>query len=114
MKIILSSKIRHYVAVVSIFAILLALAAGMVSCISQFSLHIASTDGGTVTTPGEGLFSYDAGTVVDLVAVPDPGYKFFNWAGSVDTIANVNAATTTITMNSTYHIIARFDCSSCG
>jgi len=32
----------------------------------------------------------------------------------VDTIANVNAATTTITMNSTYHIIARFDCSSCG
>jgi hypothetical protein len=99
---------------VSIFAILLALTAGMVSCVSQYSLNVATTDGGTVTTPGEGLFSYDPGTVVDLVAVPAAGYRFANWAGSVDTIADVNAATTTITMNSTYHIIARFDCSSCG
>ena len=114
MKIVPSSKIHHYLVRVSIFAILLALAAGMVSCISQFSLNIASTAGGTVTTPGEGLFSYDAGTVVDLVALPDPGYRFANWAGSVDTIANVNAATTTITMNNTYYIIARFDCSTCG
>ena len=114
MKIVPSSKIHHYLVRVSIFAILLALAAGMVSCISQYSLNVTSTGGGTVTTPGEGLFSYDAGTVVDLVAVPDAGYKFANWAGSVDTIANVNAATTTITMNNTYHIIARFDCSTCG
>ena len=114
MKIIPSSKIRHYLVRVSIFVILLALTAGMVSCRSQFSLSVASTDGGTVITPGEGLFSYDAGTVVDLVAVPAAGYRFANWAGSVDTIANVNAATTTVTMNSSYHIIARFDCSTCG
>jgi len=114
MKIVPSSKIHHYLVRVSIFAILLALTAGMVSCVSQYSLNIATTDGGTVATPGEGLFSYDPGTVVDLVAVPAAGYRFANWAGSVDTIADVNAATTTITMNSTYHIIARFDCSSCG
>jgi hypothetical protein len=114
MKIVPSSKIHHYLVRVSIFAILLALTAGMVSCVSQYSLNVATTDGGTVTTPGEGLFSYDPGTVVDLVAVPAAGYRFANWAGSVDTIADVNAATTTITMNSTYHIIARFDCSSCG
>ena len=114
MKIILSSKIRHYVAVVSIFAILLALTAGMVSCRSQYGLNVASTDGGTVITPGEGLFNYDAGTVVDLVAMPAAGYRFANWAGSVDTIADVNAATTTITMNSSYHVIASFSCTSCG
>jgi hypothetical protein len=114
MKIILSSKIRHYVVRVSIFLVTIALIAGMVSCRSQYGLNVASTDGGTVTTPGEGLFSYDEGTVVNLVAVPDAGYKFFNWAGSVDTIADINAAATTITMNSSYHIIARFDCSSCG
>lgn len=114
MKIVPSSKIHHYLVRVSIFVILLALTVGMVSCLSQYSLNVASTLGGTVTTPGEGLFKYDAGTVVDLVAVPDAGYRFANWAGSVDTIANVNAATTTITMNSSYYIIARFDCSTCG
>jgi hypothetical protein len=114
MKIVPSSKIHHYLVRVSIFVILLALTVGMVSCIRQVGLNITSTAGGTVTTPGEGLFSYETGTVVELAAVPDPGYKFFNWAGSVDTIANVNAATTTITMNSSYYIIARFDCSTCG
>ena len=114
MKIVPSSKIHHYLVRVIIFAILLALTAGMVSCRSQYGLNVASTDGGTVITPGEGLFSYDAGTVVELVAVPDAGYKFANWAGSVDTIANVNAATTTITMNSSYHVIASFSCTSCG
>jgi len=114
MKIVPSSKMHHYLVRVSIFVILLALTVGMVSCIRQVSLNISSIGGGTVTTPGEGLFSYDAGTVVDLVAVPDAGYKFTNWAGSVDTVANVNAATTTITMNNTYYIIASFDCSNCG
>ena len=114
MKIKPVSRKLSYVAVVSIFAILLALTAGMVSCRSQYGLNVASTDGGTVITPGEGLFSYDAGTVVDLVAVPAAGYRFVSWAGSVDTIADVNAATTTITMNSSYHVIASFSCTSCG
>jgi uncharacterized protein YkwD len=74
----------------------------------QYSLTISSTAGGSVTTPGEGTFIYDAGTVVSLVATPATGYQFVNWTGDVGTIANVNAASTTITMNDSYSIQANF------
>jgi uncharacterized repeat protein (TIGR02543 family) len=73
-----------------------------------YNLTVASTVGGSVTTPGEGTFPYNAGTVVNLVATPDTGYRFVNWTGDVGTIANVNAATTTITMNGNYSITANF------
>jgi len=75
-----------------------------------YTLTISSTEGGSVTVPGEGTFTYDAGTVVSLVAKPDPNYGFVNWAGDVETIANanLNAATTTITMEGDYEITARF------
>lgn len=75
----------------------------------EFSLAINSTAGGSVTTPGEGGFVYDEGTVVDLVATPEEGYEFLSWAGDVDTIGNVDAAETTITVDDRYSIVARFD-----
>jgi len=74
----------------------------------QYSLTISSTAGGSVTLPGEGAFTYDAGTVVSLAATPASGYQFVNWTGNVGTIANVNAASTTITMNDSYSIRASF------
>jgi hypothetical protein len=74
----------------------------------QYQLTISSTTGGNVTTPGQGTFTYDAGKVVNLVAAPATGYKFVNWTGNVTTIANVNAASTTITMNGNYGITANF------
>ena len=77
--------------------------------IAQYDLTIDSTDGGEVITPGEGTFTYDAGTMVDIVATPASGYYFVNWTGDVSTIANVNAATTTITMNGDYSITANFE-----
>jgi hypothetical protein len=78
--------------------------------IAQYDLTIDSTVGGNVTTPGEGLFpDYDAGTVVDLVATPDAGYRFVNWTGDVGTIADVYAASTTITVNGDYSITANFE-----
>jgi alpha-tubulin suppressor-like RCC1 family protein len=77
--------------------------------VALYDLTIDSTVGGNVTTPGEGLFpDYDAGTVVDLVATPDEGYRFDEWTGDVGTIADVNAATTNITMNGNYAITANF------
>ena len=77
--------------------------------VAVHDLTIDSTVGGNVTTPGEGLFpGYDAGTVVDLVATPDSGYRFVNWSGDVGTIANVTAASTNITMNGDYSITANF------
>jgi hypothetical protein len=63
-----------------------------------YNLTISSTTGGNVTTPGEGTFTYDEGEVVDLVAEADEGYFFGKWTGGVTTIANVNAASTNITM----------------
>jgi hypothetical protein len=62
-----------------------------------------------VTTPGEGVFTYDHGTVVDLVATADANYDFVNWTGNVGTIGNVTSATTNITMNGNYSIVANFE-----
>ena len=74
----------------------------------RHNLTISSTEGGSVATPGEGIFTYSADTVVNLVATPASGYQFVNWTGNVGTIANVNAASTTITINSNYSITANF------
>ena len=111
MKIIPSSKRHRYVAIVSIVLVAVALVVGMVSWLSapSYDLTIASTTGGSVTTPGEaGPYTYDEGTVVNLVAEAEEGYHFVNWTGNVGTIANVNSASTTITMNGDYTITANF------
>jgi hypothetical protein len=75
----------------------------------QFDLTISSTAGGMVTAPGEGTFTYDQGTGVNLVAEAEEGYRFVNWTGDVGTIAYANDATTTITMNGDYSITANFE-----
>jgi len=75
----------------------------------EYTLTISSTTGGNVTTPGEGTSSYTPYTVVNLVATPDAGYRFDEWTGNVSTIANINAALTSITMSSNYSIIANFE-----
>ena len=112
MKIILSSKKHHYLAIVSTFLITVALIAGIVgsepTLAQQHHLTIASTAGGSVTMPGEGVFSCSMCVVVILVATPSSGYQFVNWTGDVDTIANVNDASTTITLNGDYSITANF------
>jgi hypothetical protein len=74
-----------------------------------YSLTTSSTPGGSVTKPGEGIFIHFAGTKVTLVAESNEGYQFVNWTGDVDTIADVNAAETTITMDGSYSIIANFE-----
>jgi hypothetical protein len=74
----------------------------------QFALTIHSSPGGSVTTPGEGTFTYNEGTVVNLVATPDIDYYFVAWTGDVYSIDNVDAANTTITMYANYFITANF------
>jgi hypothetical protein len=91
-----------------IFLIIVVLAVGMVGCsaiIPQYTINIRSTTGGTVTTPGEGLFRYPAGTVVNLVAEPDRGYEFGAWVTNADIIADAYNATTTITLNRNWYIV---------
>ncbi len=82
--------------------------------VAAYDLTISSTEGGSVTTPGEGTFTYGEGTVVDLVAEADEGYLFYRWIGNVGTIADVNAAATNITMNGDYAITANFFDPPCG
>jgi alpha-tubulin suppressor-like RCC1 family protein len=112
MKTMLGLRRHHYTARVSIFLLIVALVAGMVGCVQPLSvsydLTIASTAGGSVTIPGQGTFTYDEGTVVNLVATPDPSYQFVSWTGNVSTIGDVDNATTTIVMNDAYFIIANF------
>jgi hypothetical protein len=94
---------------VSSFLIAIALIGGMAGCAPvQYDLTVSGTEGGEVTTPGEGTFTYNKGTVVNLVAQPEDGYHFVNWTGKVDTITNVNSAITTITMHGDYSILANF------
>ncbi len=73
-----------------------------------YNLTIASTDGGDVTIPGEGNFIYEIGTVVNLVAEAEEGYRFVEWTGYVGTIGNISADVTTIAMNGHYSITANF------
>jgi len=77
--------------------------------VAIYDLTTSSTGGGSVTDPGEGVFTYDEGTVVDLVAEAEEGYRFVEWTGDVGTIADAYAATTTITMNGDYSITANFE-----
>jgi len=109
MKIRLSSRRHLYMKTLSIFLITVALVAAMVGCVSvQYDLTIFSTAGGLVTAPGEGVFPYDAGTVVSLVATPASGYRFVSWTGDVVTIANVNSTATTITIDTAKSVTANF------
>jgi hypothetical protein len=105
-----SGKINCYVKIVSIFLITATLIAGMVGCteVPVVTLTITSTEGGEVITPGEGTFTYDEGTIVNLVAEAEESYLFVDWTGNVNTIANVNAAATTITVSGDYYITANF------
>jgi len=75
----------------------------------KYNLTVSSTVGGSVTTPGEGAYTYVDGTMVSLVAVSAVGYRFINWTGDVATVANPDARTTVITMNSNYSITANFE-----
>jgi hypothetical protein len=73
-----------------------------------YSLTISSTEGGSVTEPGEGIFTRAANTTVGLVAEADEDYEFDRWTGDVSTVGNVTATETTIAMNASYSITASF------
>ena len=75
----------------------------------EFVLTVSSAIGGSVTAPGQGAFSYDAGTVVALEADAQAGYQFVEWTGDVETVADANAASTTITMSEDCEILASFE-----
>lgn len=97
---------------VCVFLIVVAMIPGTVGCVSAptgYDLTISSTEGGDVTSPGKGTFACDEGEVVQLVAEAAESYRFVDWTGDVDGIANVADATTSITMEGDYSITANFE-----
>ena len=73
----------------------------------DFTLVVVSSAGGVVTEPGQGVFIYPTGTVVNLVAVPDPGCEFDKWTGNV---TNPNSPETTINVEQYEVVKAYFIC----
>jgi hypothetical protein len=82
----------------------------------EYSLTVNSTGCGAVFEPGEGVFCYSWGEVVELLAVPPPCYgcNFIRWTGDTGTIADVNSSHTNISMYGNYSITAEFTCGSGG
>ncbi len=79
--------------------------------ISQYTLTTSSGDGGAVSTPGEGTFSYAYGTAVPVAATAEPHYHFVNWTGTAVTagrVASTTSASTTVTMDAAYTLVANF------
>jgi uncharacterized repeat protein (TIGR02543 family) len=68
-------------------------------------LTTSGTAGGSVTVPGEGTFTYECGTVVELTATAGEGFEFVNWTGNV---ANPESATTTVTVDANTSVFANF------
>jgi RHS repeat-associated protein len=74
----------------------------------EATLTTASNVGGVILDPGEATLVYDWGETVTLAAVPDQGYMFVYWSGDVDTVSDVDAASTEITMYDDFSIVANF------
>ncbi len=74
--------------------------------INKYNLTLESSIGGSVTEPDEGTHEYEAGTLVNITASPDPNFIFKNWTGEV---TDSNSATTYITINSDQIVKANFE-----
>jgi hypothetical protein len=72
--------------------------------IDHRTLTTSSTNGGSVTSPGEGSFLYDLGSEVIVTATASTNYHFVQWSGDIWTTQNP----ITVTMDADYAIQADF------
>jgi hypothetical protein len=97
------------IVVVGIVAIVIiaAITRPMPTTIPKYTLSasVSPPQAGSVS-PSSG--KYLRGVQVSLTATPATGYRFVNWTGDVDTVANVNSASAVISMNDDYSITANF------
>ena len=102
MKTILGSRKRYYMRSVSIFLIVIALVAAIVSCnggVTEYDLTMAEAPAGTGTATDEtGTSPYAEDAVVDIKAVAAACYRFVSWSAPAGTFGNATAAETTFTM----------------
>jgi len=69
-----------------------------------YTLEIRKNTAGGRTDPPEGIYSYEEGTTVTIRAIPDSGYQFSGWSGTVSGTTNP----LTLTMNKNYTETASF------
>ena len=78
---------------------------------NRYTLTTSSSSGGAVTTPGESSYAHTGGTSVPVVATPQSMYSFVSWTGTAVTagkVANAASASTIVTMDSDYTLMANF------
>ncbi|MDH7477839.1 MAG: PKD domain-containing protein, partial [Candidatus Bathyarchaeota archaeon] len=70
-----------------------------------YTLKIETTAGGT-TNPAPGLYTYNAGSMVSVTAVPSSGYVFDHWELNGSNVGSANPYS--VTMNNNYVLKAFF------
>lgn len=71
--------------------------------ITNFNLNLAINGGGNIN-PSAGAHTFEKGTVVNLTATPDVGWKFDSWTGDI----SGTSATISVTMDRDKSISAHF------
>jgi len=72
----------------------------------DLTMAVDPSGGGTTTPAVGGPYSYGAGAVADISATANFAYAFDHWTG--DGVADVNAASTTVTMDGNKTVTAHF------
>ncbi len=71
----------------------------------KYVLAVVTVGAGKVTEPGMGVFTYEKGTVVTLVATSNDGWEFYGWTGNV---TDPSSRITTIVMDQPQTVTASF------
>lgn len=79
------------------------LAINAVFAIQEYTLTLPVVNGGKILGSG----TYDYGSVVNISAIPQPGYSFNSWNGT--TLENPFESSTTITLTGDTNVTASFD-----
>jgi hypothetical protein len=77
----------------------------------EYKLKVSASAGGSVTKPGEGVFTYDSPHSVLLTATPHTGFRFFRWTGTAagaGKVGSLTSTTTTVTVDGNYNVRAEF------
>jgi uncharacterized repeat protein (TIGR02543 family) len=77
----------------------------------EYTVTLSAGAGGYVSQPGEGQFTYDAGTTVPVMARVYAGYSFSRWTGTAvnaGAVASATSAGTTMTVDGDYSLQANF------
>jgi len=99
----LSKKKLGGIIAVCVIAVVVVVIATRPTTMYILNVSVSPSGAGSISPLGG---EYESGVEITLTASPASGYRFGNWTGDVDTVADVNAATTTITMNNHYSITA--------